>query len=238
MSLNYQNGNVIAVCPTCEVITTFESLENNGREHGSIVMNSRSLDGKYAPEGTHRIVFRLLRCAGCGRAGLAAIADPGGNITQGILIEFLPLSVAALPLPKGVPDGILSEFREAEKDASVQAYRSASAMLRSTLEKTLKGHGYTSGTLESKINDAAEDGIITLPLKKRAHSDIRVLGNNILHDEWRKVDINEFENAHEYTRRVLECFYDDPETVKNILEEKSKQSEAEQPQKQPQEQTV
>lgn len=223
MAPKYQNGNVIAVCPICGVPTTFEAKDST-REFGSIIIDNPSREEWSFPEGHNRIVFRLLKCASCGRAGLVAISD-NGRVIDGQLIEFLPISVETLPLPQAVPEGILQEFREAEKDASIGGNRSGSAMLRSALEKTLKAHGYTEGGLEAKINDAAKDGIITLPLKKRAQDNVRVLGNNILHDEWRSVDFNEFEDSHEYTRRVLECFYDDPETVKEILISKGRLSE-------------
>jgi hypothetical protein len=226
MAPKYQNGNVIAVCPICGIQTTFEAKQDN-REYGSIVLDNPNEVGW--PGSNRRIVFRLLKCAGCGRAGLAAISD-NGRVVDGALVEFLPLSVETLTLPQNVPQGIREEFREAEKDASVGSYRSGSAMLRSALEKTLKAHGYTQGGLEVKINEAAEDGVITLPLKKRAHDNVRVLGNNILHDEWRPVEITEFEDSHEYTRRVLECFYDDPETVKQILKEKGREVVEEVPQ--------
>lgn len=217
----YRNGNVIAFCPVCNSTSTFESKRSGTAEFGSTTMEDPVLRGWPDKLQNYRIVFRLLKCAGCGRAGLAAI-DCGGDVINGILIEFLPMSIATLPLPEGVPSDILSEFREAERDASIGSYRSGSAMLRSVLEKVLKAHGYEEGGLQKKVDDAAIDGIITLPLKKRAHETVRVLGNNILHDEWRIVDSDEFEDSHEYTKRILECFYDDPETVKAVLLEKGR----------------
>lgn len=220
----YHNGNVIAVCPVCGVQSTFESRRNSNDEHGSLIMESPRRKGMAEIPDDQRVVFRLLRCAGCGRAGLAGVHGNGG-VNDGALIEFLPRSVTQVLLPPNIPDGIKSEFREAENDASIESYRSGSAMLRSVLEKTLKSHGYTSGNLESKIDKAADDGVITLPLKRRAHENVRVLGNNILHDEWRVVTEEEFQESHEYTKRILECFYDDPETVKAILIEKGRMIE-------------
>ena len=49
----------------------------------------------------------------------------------------------------------LKEYREAELCTSVGAWRGASALLRSALEKTLKANGYTGGSLFDKINWAA-----------------------------------------------------------------------------------
>jgi hypothetical protein len=60
-------------------------------------------------------------------------------------------------------------------------------LLRSTLEKTLKANGYTKGNLKEKIEAAAADGVITAPRERRAHSEVRVLGNDVLHDEYRPV---------------------------------------------------
>lgn len=220
MNTRYENGNVIAFCPNCNSTTTFESKSTRG-EYGSFVLDSHPMESGWdLPHDTYRIVFVLLRCAGCGRAGLAAIAC-GNTVVDGELQEFFPYSIETAPLPDSVPDGIQNEFREAETDASIGSYRSASSMLRSTLEKTLKDHGYETGNLQQKIDEATKDGIITLPLKRRAHENVRVLGNNILHDEWRKVESTEYEESHEYTKRILECFYDDPESVKKILEEKN-----------------
>ncbi len=127
-----------------------------------------------------------------------------------------------LKIPEEVPEKILKEFREAELCAAYGANRAASALFRSTLEKTLKENGYTQGVLKSKINEAADDGIMTDARRKKAQKDIRVLGNDILHEEWRKIDEDEVEASHHYTQRILEDFYDDRESVEKILIEKSR----------------
>jgi hypothetical protein len=85
------------------------------------------------------------------------------------------------------------------------------------LEKTLIENGYTKGSLASRIDDAAADGIITAARQKRAHDDIRVLGNDILHDEWREVVEGEYKAAHLYTQRILEDLYDQRDEVEQVL---------------------
>jgi hypothetical protein len=95
-------------------------------------------------------------------------------------------------------------------------------MLRSTLEKLLKVNGYNKGSLASKIDEAAADGVITESRKKKAHEDVRVLGNDILHDEWRAVTADEFSLAHHYVQRVIEDFYDDRSSVEAILISKNR----------------
>lgn len=101
--------------------------------------------------------------------------------------------------------------------------RAASALFRSVLEKTLKANGYTKGTdptlrdLQKRIDAAAADGVITQARQKKAHDDIRALGNDVLHDDWRTVQDDEVEDAHRYMQRILEDLYDDRPTVEAIL---------------------
>jgi ribosomal protein S20 len=108
-------------------------------------------------------------------------------------------------------------------------------MLRSVLEKTLKKNGYEeveikdkhgnpkqSSRLIDRIDTAADDGIITETRKKKAHENIRVLGNDVLHDDRRQVKQDEFEEAHKYAQRILEDFYDDRPTVEGTLKAKGR----------------
>lgn len=179
-------ANVRPTCPDCAgALVTFEH-RSASNEYGSIIQ----------PRQGTRIHYRLLRCAGCGRGGLAGIEINSGGTAVG-LVEFFPRTIDVVNVPQDVPPDVLAEFREAELTASVGAWRAASAMLRSTLEKTLKHNGYLKGSLADKIDQAAED-VITAARSKRAHEDIRVLGNDILHDARRAVFQAEFDLAHKY----------------------------------------
>ena len=120
-------------------------------------------------------------------------------------------------IPSGLPDGVQREFREAELCASVQAWRAGSALFRSALEKVLRANGYHKGSLADRIDEAAADGVITAARSKRAHDEIRVLGNDILHDDWREVTEDEFELAHHYAQRIFEDLYDDRPSVQALL---------------------
>jgi hypothetical protein len=71
--------------------------------------------------------------------------------------------------------------------------------------------------LIDRIDAAAWDKVITETRQKRAHENIRVLGNDILHDDWREVGEEEFSDAHKYAQRILEDFYDDRPTVEARL---------------------
>ena len=99
----------------------------------------------------------------------------------------------------------------------VRRVQAASALFRSALEKTLKANGYTDrGNVQDRIDHACGDGVITAARKERA-TKIRVLGNDVLHDEWREVTAEEATLAHHYVQRVLEDFYDDRETTERVL---------------------
>lgn len=162
-----------------------------------------------------------MRCAGCGRGGLAKICD-NGKPHNGKLEWFFPVSIERARLPSGVPSGVEAEFREAESCASISAWRAASGLFRSTLEKLLRANGYTKGSLASRIDEASADGVITEARRKRAHDDIRVLGNDVLHDEWRVVTPEEASLAHHYVQRIAEDFYDDRSSVETVLKSKGR----------------
>lgn len=207
-----RNRNIRAVCPDCGALATFE-FRDPSREFGYIV-----IDQEHEFEGNRfkRIIYRLMGCGGCGRGGLAKIHD-SGQPEKVILESFFPMSIERAKIPDNVPDDIVAEYREAETCASFEAWRAASALLRSTLEKTLKANGYTKGSLEDKIDEAAKDEIITESRRKKAHEDVRVLGNDVLHEEWREIKEDEIENSHHYVQRILEDFYDDRKAVEAIL---------------------
>jgi len=234
MKAIWKHPNVLARCPDCDAVTSFDNKGTSSTTLGlTIVDQPHNYDGKpYS-----RILWFALRCSVCSRGGIAKIHDNGGVI-DGVLESFIPEAIEKAPLPKAVPDDLVKEFREAESDAAHGAYRSGSAMLRSVLEKTLKKNGYDkvevkdkngnpvidksgnpkkSDKLIDRIDAATDDSIITEARQKKAHDNIRVLGNDVLHDEWREVQPEEFEEAHKYSQRILEDFYDDRPIVEAQL---------------------
>ena len=204
-------------CPDCSGAISVFDFRDSSREFGYIL-----IDGGHSFQGQSftRVHWRLLKCSGCGRAGLAKFHD-SGNLPA-VLEAFHPRALESPALPAAVPDGIVKEYREAELCASVEAWRAASALLRSTLEKALKANGYMQGSLQQKIDDAAADGVITSARRQKAHDDIRVLGNEVVHDDWRHVDDAEVQVALHYAQRVLEDLYDDRTAVEAVLHSKGR----------------
>lgn len=202
---------VRAECPDCQAVSYFDYQSSKGELGYLLIDEHHHFEG----QAFLRIHWRMLRCSGCGRAGLAKFHDNGR--LPATLESFYPRALSIAKLPAKVPEGIVKEYREGEVCASVEAWRAASALLRSTLEKTLKANGYTKGSLEAKIDEAAADGVITAARSQKAHDDIRVLGNEVVHDEWRAVTEDEVQAALHYAQRVLEDLYDDRDTVEEIL---------------------
>ena len=228
---NSTENNVLARCPDCNAVTSFDQKGSNNANLGAVFINVRH---GYGPQIFGRILWQFFRCNVCNRGAVAKLHDNGSPETA-VLEEFFPQAVEKAALPSSVPTDIVREFRESEIDAAHGAYRSASAMLRSVLEKTLKKNGYEaveytdekgtnrkSSNLLHRIDAAAEDGVITQTRQKRAHENIRDLGNDILHDDWREVTQEEFEGAHKYAQRILEDFYDDRATVEARLTKKGR----------------
>jgi hypothetical protein len=213
-----QNWSVLAQCPNCYDVRSFEMRYMPTAVAGVYV---------YKEKNYSRLLSVFSQCARCSHGGLAIILDDGDTATA-VLESFSPLSIDSVPVPKAVPEDIVKEFREAEKCASFGANRAASALFRSVLEKTLKANGYTKTNdrslvdLQKRIDAAAGDGVITEARQKKAHDDIRSLGNDVMHDDWREVKDDEVEDAHRYTQRILEDLYDDRMTVEKILTQKNR----------------
>jgi hypothetical protein len=84
----------------------------------------------------------------------------------------------------------------------------------------LRANGYKTNkgeTLAAQIDEAAKDGVITASRQRKAHEEIRVLGNDVLHDEWHEIPKEDVEAARHYCQRILEDFYDDRESVIKLL---------------------
>lgn len=204
---------VKAPCSVCGGVSVFD-YKDRSHEFGIVTIGKTH---RYEDVDYQMIRYQLLRCSACGNAALAKFHTPASSSDPPVLESFHPPPIGRADLPGAVPEGIRNEYREAELCASVGAYRGASALVRSTLEKTLKASGYTKRSLEANIDDAGADGVITDARRQKAHDDIRVLGNEIVHDEWRTVDEAEVEAALHYAQRILEDLYDDRVGVEQIL---------------------
>ena len=225
--LNTNEGTIVARCPGCDgAKSTFEWI-HRGREIGAI---TKQVDDRH-----WRIClldFRLFRCAGCGIGAMGVVKYGGNNRYPGSynrLLRFIPEAKERVPLPPGTPKDIMVEFREAEKCLENNCLRAAASMFRSVLDKTMRANGYHTTRekrLFQQIDGAAKDGVITLARKKRAHCELRLFGNDVLVDDWHEVTERDVEVARRYCQRILEDFYDDRESVINLLKDAGRISNA------------
>src|SRR5262245_20555542 len=110
---NPTEGNVLAHCPDCDAVTSFDDHGHSNTKMGTSIVNKYTM---YQNKSFSRILWRALRCNVCSRGAIAKILD-GGNSQSAILVDFIPKAVEKAPLPKDVPRELVSEFREAELDA-------------------------------------------------------------------------------------------------------------------------
>lgn len=193
-----------------------------GRELGHV---SKLFERNYRrTEDQLRVRFQLFKCAGCGRGGLGSIRmmDVHHSYPDDIweLLDFCPEAKQRLPLPSRVPKGIQNEFREAELCVEHECFGAGAALFRSALDKTMRSNGYKTKqtrNLQIQIDEAASDGVITAARQRRAHEEVRVLGNDVLHDEWHQISLDDVDAAHRYVQRILEDFYDDRDSVLKLL---------------------
>lgn len=220
-----KQGNVSARCPGCNGGKSTFECSAGGRELGHVTKVFEKDYRSYDREPL-RVRFQLFKCAGCGCGGLGTIKmmNVHGSYPADIweLLNFYPETKERLPLPAALPQGIKNEFREAEICAEHECFRASAAMFRSVLDKTMRANGYKTKearNLRLQIDEAASDGVITAARQRRAHEDIRVLGNDVLHDDWHAMTLEDVEPAHHYVQRILEDFYDDRDSILKLLRE-------------------
>ena len=217
--LNKKQGSIVAHCPGCRGGRSTFEWQIAGREIG--VVTDTTSDNPW--QTTCKRDFRLFRCAGCGMGAYGVILyknydDYPGSYNH--LVKFYPESKQRLDIPKDTPQGITTEFREAEECFDNNCFRAAAGLFRSVLDKTMRANGYKTNQERNLYRQIeADDGIITQARKRRAHDEIRVLGNDVLHDDWQRISEEDVEACRHYCQRILEDFYDDREPVLKLLEE-------------------
>ena len=215
-------GNIIARCPDCNGRESTFEFREMGHPFGVIMESFQYFSG--GSSSTKYKHYRLFRCAGCGRGAVAKIIShrPENEYpsSQDEIEWFVLESSEKIKLPENTPKEIASEFREAENCLEAKCYRASAAMFRSTLEKVFELNGYKISTLKNlkeRIDAAASDDVITSSRQKRTHDEIRVLGNDVLHEPWKEFKEEDVKLSHQYTQRIIEDFYDERASVEIIL---------------------
>lgn len=216
--LNEKQGSIVAHCPGCRGGRSTFEWQVNGKELGAV---SKPHEDHYWKHCS--MDFRLFKCAGCGMGALGIVVYPANDKYPGAynrLVGFYRETKDSLELPPNIPKGITAEFREAEQCLDNNCFRAAAGLFRSVLDKTMRANGYKTkqeNDLYKQIEAAAQEGVITQARKKRAHDEVRVLGNDVLHEDWHEIAEDDVQAARHYCQRILEDFYDDRKSVLALL---------------------
>lgn len=224
-------GNVTAHCTGCGAVSSYVWANQKGEALGMFRW-PEAVRHRYEERALY---FVLFRCTGCGHGAIGeVVTELHGSFPERLvdLTSFMPEARNKLRLPGELPEGILKEFREAEECLRANCFRAASGMFRSALEKTLRAAGYKTKkgtTLQQMIDLAAGDRVITAARQRRAHEEVKTLGNDVLHEDWRPLTADDVALAHHYTQQIIDDFYDDRGSVLALLREAGRVPEEDRP---------
>lgn len=123
-------------------------------------------------EGQRPRVWRAYACGRCGGVVTAA-AQAHGNVIEQMFPE--PRQVE-----EAIPDRARSYLRQAMQSAHAPA--GALMLAASAVDAMLKNKGYTEGSLNTRINKAAKDHLITQEMARWAH-EVRLDANDQRHSD-------------------------------------------------------
>ena len=91
---NWQEHNILAYCPDCDAITSFDDKGFSNTKMGiSIVNTTTQHEGRLYS----RILWHAVRCNVCSRGGIAKVLD-NGNSQGAVLVDFIGnREIAAAP---------------------------------------------------------------------------------------------------------------------------------------------
>lgn len=210
---------MVARCRWCQgAVSTLLFANSGGAEYGHISRELKFTDGT----GSLNVDWHLVKCAGCGSGALVAIYETKTH--RGVKTDVLvhPDVEERVTVSSAVPNGVLAEFDEAQGCSDHGHHRAAMTMLRSALEKALIDSGYVKGKLFHQLQAARDDGVITAARLNRVDENVRGLGNDVVHDPYRRITAMEYRTARDYLVFLLHDLYDDRESVEEILREKGR----------------
>lgn len=185
------------ICPFCRAMSAFSIAWRWDTAHAPGLPTSR------------RVAAIQCQNAACRRV-LGAVLDSGD------IVEWYPRHIGGKDFPD-VPDYIASTADEAHKCLSVGAHRGAIALARAVVEATAKDHGIEKGMLDKKIEQLAENGIISAAMKDAA-DEIRFAGNEVAHGDLAEEPITKEDSEEVLTLMdaILTRVYQEPKQVERV----------------------
>lgn len=171
-----EHGNQLKLdaCPYCGIANP--NLYPWGAHNGASLFDTTAADGKNNRRwGTYR-------CASCGGVILAAARVISSTLPVGqAFLQVSPIDLI-LPKPRIIPAEIPDRARAYLVDAAKTLAAPAASLMvsASAVDSMLKAKGYKDGNLYNRINQAADDHVVTKEMAEWAHH-VRLEANGQRH---------------------------------------------------------
>lgn len=119
-----------------------------------------------------------------------------------------------------VPATVRSAFDEASKCLASACPRAAAAMARCALEGIVVDQGETKGTLAQRLNNLADKGVLLRTMAAWT-KEVRLLGNDAVHDLTAEVSIADAAQLVEFIRELAKYIYVLPHNLEKRLKSDS-----------------
>jgi Domain of unknown function (DUF4145) len=215
----YKQVGASGTCPHCAVKSYFRPMATYLQQ---AVHNKSTL---YFEQN----VISACECESCKEfvlvRGLRSIANPQ-KAEPFDLAAVYPIGTPNEQVETDVPPEIAEDFREALRCEWIKAYKACVVMCGRAVQASVIALGAKGGTLVLQIDDLAQNGIITEPLRRFAHA-VRLTRNIGAHpDKDGLKDVIEKDAADmiEFTREFLHHVYVMPAKLKARFSEPAPQT--------------
>lgn len=173
------------------------------------------------PNCDHGFVVEYIHRTPIGRGNSYSPSTCEGNaIKRGFSIHAIHPKPKEPTVPFSIPDDLVGDYQEAERNFTLTNFKSAGLMFRTILDRVTQKEATdkTIGKLINRIDHLAEQGIITNKLKELAHC-IREDGNIANHEDQGFVQ-EQARQMKEFTRLFMTYVY----TLPILVEEAHKKA--------------
>jgi hypothetical protein len=158
----------------------------------------------------------IARCESCKLFIL--IVGRKNNPTQSAVVEInvYPLGKPDETVDKSVPESVADDFKEALRCYFIKAYKATAVMCRRAIQTSALELTASGNRLIDQIDNLAEKGKITEPLKDFAH-EVRLTGNDGAHpdkDGLSNITEKDAKDIVEFTQEYLHHVYVMPAKLK------------------------
>lgn len=177
-------------CPHCRIDNPNLSKKN-------------SFETRNHKSNNKRVWFTYF-CSRCGGAVIASSPSTGGEV-----LEFYPGTDV---VDDSLPDKAKSFLEQAYN--TLHAPAGCIMLCASSIDAMLKEKGYTDGSLYNRINEAADDHLITEEMKTWAH-EVRIDANDQRHadDDAGLPEVEDAEKTIEFAKALAEYLFVLPSKV-------------------------